>query len=302
MKYLVMECHPGYAVVLDEEGRFLKAANLHYQVGQTVSRIEPMRERPPKIKQGRWFYSLAALAACLVLVIGALFHLENRPYASVYMRINPEVRIDVNRNNLAVGLEGINDDGRQLIQGYDYRKKELDTVMDELVELAIAADYLHEGGKITLTLDAENQAWVVEKEETLTSHLQEYLSQHLTYTIEIETNRAGDQSNQAEQGQEAVIPIHQGSASTEASGFGDSDYGESDYGGTWQESGDDDDDDGDDDDTLWEEPPSDSAYGSAGQSDYGLTDYGQTQPTSPAEEQDDSPYADEGQSDFDPED
>lgn len=27
MSYLVMECHPGYAVLLDEEGRFLKAAN-----------------------------------------------------------------------------------------------------------------------------------------------------------------------------------------------------------------------------------------------------------------------------------
>ena len=28
MNYLVMECHPGYAVVLSEDGRFLKAANL----------------------------------------------------------------------------------------------------------------------------------------------------------------------------------------------------------------------------------------------------------------------------------
>ena len=24
MSYLVMECHPGYAVLLDEDGRFLK--------------------------------------------------------------------------------------------------------------------------------------------------------------------------------------------------------------------------------------------------------------------------------------
>ena len=36
MNYLVMEVHPAYAVVLDEEGRFLKTANLHYQVGDTV--------------------------------------------------------------------------------------------------------------------------------------------------------------------------------------------------------------------------------------------------------------------------
>ena len=39
MSYLVMETHPAYAVVLDEEGRFLKAANLRYQVGDTVQDI-----------------------------------------------------------------------------------------------------------------------------------------------------------------------------------------------------------------------------------------------------------------------
>ena len=39
MKYLVMETHPAYAVVLDERGRFLKTANLHYQVGQTVQDV-----------------------------------------------------------------------------------------------------------------------------------------------------------------------------------------------------------------------------------------------------------------------
>ena len=36
MSYLVMECHPGYVILLDEEGRFLKAANLRYETGQTV--------------------------------------------------------------------------------------------------------------------------------------------------------------------------------------------------------------------------------------------------------------------------
>ena len=39
MKYLVMETHPAYAVLLDEKGRFLKAANLNYQVGDTVQNI-----------------------------------------------------------------------------------------------------------------------------------------------------------------------------------------------------------------------------------------------------------------------
>ncbi len=33
MKYLVMKTHPAY-VLLDQSGRFLKAANLNYHVGE----------------------------------------------------------------------------------------------------------------------------------------------------------------------------------------------------------------------------------------------------------------------------
>jgi hypothetical protein len=39
MTYLVMECHPSYAIVLDNEGRMIKAANLGYQEGQVVGEI-----------------------------------------------------------------------------------------------------------------------------------------------------------------------------------------------------------------------------------------------------------------------
>ena len=48
MSYLVMECHPGYAVLLDEEGRFLKAANLRYETGQTVYDPVLMKETPER--------------------------------------------------------------------------------------------------------------------------------------------------------------------------------------------------------------------------------------------------------------
>lgn len=44
MKYLVMECHNSYAILLDETGQFVKAANRHYSVGQTVTAPVLMRE------------------------------------------------------------------------------------------------------------------------------------------------------------------------------------------------------------------------------------------------------------------
>lgn len=132
MKYMVMECHFSYAVVLDEAGRFLKVANRHYEVGQTVTDIIELQAPQPAVQKRnnhRWIHSLAAMAACLVLVVSMMFF--QAPYASVYLTINPEVRIDANRNDAVVGVEGMNEDGRDLLTGYDHRKKDLDTVMDE---------------------------------------------------------------------------------------------------------------------------------------------------------------------------
>ena len=39
MTYLVMECHPAYAVVLDQAGRVIKVANMGYEVGQKVDYV-----------------------------------------------------------------------------------------------------------------------------------------------------------------------------------------------------------------------------------------------------------------------
>jgi len=221
MKYMVMECHLSYAVVLSEDGRFLKVANLHYEPGQTVTdvvELQSPRTKPEKKANRRWIASLAAMAACLALVVASIFQMGQTPYASVYLSINPEVRIDVDRKDVVVGLEGVNPDGETLIEDYSYRRKPLDTVMDELVDRAIQMGYLHEGGKITLTLDAEDGQWVAEHSSTLGAHLQERLTEKLSVTIEI----GGTKDNAHEV---VVIPITPGTV-TPDSGYGESDYGE----------------------------------------------------------------------------
>ena len=218
MKYMVMECHLSYAVVLDENGRFLKVANRHYEVGQTVTDIIPLQvpqSVPQKKKTNKWMYSLEAMAACLVLVVTSVFQIGQMTYASVYMTINPEVRIDVNRNDVVVGLDGINPDGDDLITGYDYRKKDLDLVMDELVDQAIDMGYLHEGGQISLVLDADSDEWVIAHSDTLTSNLNEHLNEKLSVTIEVTDKK--EQSNQV------IIPV-----APEESDYGESDYGDAD--------------------------------------------------------------------------
>lgn len=77
MKYMVMECHKSFAIVLDEDGNFLKVANLRYQVGQTVYDVIEMNtskneETIPKVINLRKLaYAVAAMAACFSLFSSA---------------------------------------------------------------------------------------------------------------------------------------------------------------------------------------------------------------------------------------
>ena len=193
MKYMVVECHLSYAVVLSEDGRFLKVANLHYEIGQVVSHVVEMRQPERQPESGRrvpvrWITSMAAAAACLTLVAVAALRVGSLPYGTVYMEINPDVRIDVDRKDRVVGLEGMNRDGEALVEDYSYRRKDLELVVDELVDRAIGMDYLHEGGEITLSFDGDDSQWVESRSEALPEQLAEYLDQKLTVTITVKNN------------------------------------------------------------------------------------------------------------------
>lgn len=183
MKYIVMECHYSYAILLDENGRFIKAANLHYEQGQTVTDIVEMKEVPIRRINKRLNTILAVAIACVVFMITS--YINHQTYASVFMVINPEVRIDVNRKNMVVGLEAVNADGVLLIRDYSYQKKSLEPVMDELVDRAIAMGYLTEGKQVTLTLDAKDNQWIEDTEIQLQHHMNEYVADKISIQIEI---------------------------------------------------------------------------------------------------------------------
>lgn len=147
MKYLVMECSLGYAVVLDNEGRFKRIPNLGYEVGQELDYVEELSmteklsviERSPsnRSRVKRWI----AVAACFcILLLGGT--LWRAPAGTVRIKINPDVRMTVNRFDRVVKLEGINEDGKKLIQGYNAYGKDAKTVSDTLADKAVEMGYL----------------------------------------------------------------------------------------------------------------------------------------------------------------
>lgn len=209
MSYLVMECRSGYAIVLDSEGRFLRVANMGYTVGQKLEEVvkeksvteksleEIMLEQPvtenaaaqqedAAVSSGmragrysrkhRWMTRILAAVACLCVLAFGTERLFLFPYGTVRIQINPDVIVSMNRFQYVVGVEGLNDDGKALIEDYHYFGKKALAVSGELTDRAKLLGYLAEGGEITLTVKGADGNWTMETEEVMVSGLQHHCS------------------------------------------------------------------------------------------------------------------------------
>lgn len=203
-----MEVHPAYAVVLDEEGRFLKAANLRYHVGDTVRDIVELR-CPKEKRPALWkpLSGVAGLAACLCIVFFGYYQPNFVPYGALRIQINPDVEMTVSRTDRVLDLEGLNADGEDLIEGYDYRGKDRETAAGELVERAIDMGYLSDGDTISVTVHSDDADWQAREEAQIQAQLEERYG--ATIVIQL-GDGAADQSQSAaapEEPAEVVVPV-----------------------------------------------------------------------------------------------
>ena len=182
MEYLVMECGLSYAVVMDQDGRILKVPNLDYTVGQSLKNVVLLPERPAKAALHKRLARWGTMAACLCLLLLGTWAWQS-PIGTVRMQINPDVQMSVNRFDRVVVLEGLNEDGAALIDGYHAYGKGMKAVSDELADRAMEQGYLADGGKITLTVSSEKDGWKTAAEEMLLLELEVHFENCVTVTV-----------------------------------------------------------------------------------------------------------------------
>ena len=183
MSYLVMECHPAYAVVLDEQGRFLKAANLNYQVGQELSEITQLNcPSVMEVPRKHRYRALASLAACLCLVAVTGWNLIFTAYGTVRIRINPDVQLSVNRFDYVIRAQGLNPDGEALLEGEKIAFRKADQVSGWLTHRAEELGYLGRDGTIRFAVESEHDRWRGQMEEELAAVLQSDAGTQVTVT------------------------------------------------------------------------------------------------------------------------
>lgn len=178
MEYLVLECHPAYAVLLDGEGRFVRAANLGYEAGQRVTNpvlMEEEQKAEKKAAPARMLRrAVGALAACLCLLflIGGLF-IKN-VHAKVELHLGPAAALEVDKEGTVVSLLPANKEGEALLQGYEGEGKSAETVCHELMERAQALNFAPPAQGYSLTVSSSKAGWVQRLESRLWQEMAAY--------------------------------------------------------------------------------------------------------------------------------
>ena len=163
MKYIVMECHHGYSVLIGEDSGFVKAANLHYKVGQTVT--DPILldtdDSKPHITMThslrKW---IMTAAACLLVFAGFGTYIYNSnfsTYSSIIISAEAEIKIELNKNGKVISVVPLNELGEKVLEGYDLESGLTESdVADSLVKRYVKLGLLNSGDTIEFVIDAPN--------------------------------------------------------------------------------------------------------------------------------------------------
>lgn len=159
MKYLVTECHEGYAVLMDEASRFVFAANLRYEVGQTVT--DPILMEEPKTHITRsTAVRITAAAACLLLLSAAGFRYYLRSWRTesvVLMNSELQIEMQLNSRGQVIRLKSDTEDGQALLKEYSGKRKPQIDVVNDLLKLQKDKGILSDGDTVNFYITSENE-------------------------------------------------------------------------------------------------------------------------------------------------
>ena len=215
MKYTVMECHTGYAVLMDEEARFVKAANLHYAVGQTVTEPVLMQEETHITMRKNVVLKIAAAAACLVMAAGiGLKVYLNRNNAetegeSIVMVIEEtQYEMQLNPSGEVIRVQSPDEAGRAVLAKYNGKKQTAADAANALLKIQKSEAEMQDGETVEIYIETEND----EVYESCKSDIEKGAAElHLKAAVQ-ERGTAGRHEKQTKQAIETTVTT----ATTEA--------------------------------------------------------------------------------------
>jgi hypothetical protein len=169
MKYIVMECHKGYAVLMDEQSRYMKAANLRYTVGQTVTAPVLMEYGTEEERRISFYVTrFAAAAACLALAVsaGSFYYTRNfKTHSTVLISAKTNIRMDLNKKGEVLQLSGGDAAADELLKDYNGKGKDKLTAANEILDMEKSRGINTEEDVVNIFIKTDADEYNIFKEE-----------------------------------------------------------------------------------------------------------------------------------------
>lgn len=151
MKAVVVEIKDGYAVMLQDDGSFIKLEDRKFTIGDVVNMEE--KKMPGR---GR-FKGMLATAVIFFMLMGGGAWAYFTPYYYVSLDVNPSVNMIANYFERVIGVEAVNEDAIAVLEGLDLKNKKVEEAIVEAVDSITEEGYLSEGnGEILIASIAKN--------------------------------------------------------------------------------------------------------------------------------------------------
>ena len=120
---------------------------------------------------------MAAIAAAATVTLGGLGLYLGAPSQYLAFDINPSIELKANRLNQVVSLKGTNEDGKKLLQGYRMEDRNLDHVLEDVVDLLDHAGYFTNKDKNDILLTVKSGSASETTVKNVNHHLADYLEE-----------------------------------------------------------------------------------------------------------------------------
>ena len=132
MKAVIVDLVGGQAAALCDDGRVIRLADAGYTLGQIV---EVHAQKPRRPKWLRYISSVAAAAVLVTAIGGGVAYAT--PYGVVSLDVNPSLEYTINRFDYVLSVEGVNEDGQEMLAGMD-KKQLVHRRIGDAIEASVA--------------------------------------------------------------------------------------------------------------------------------------------------------------------
>lgn len=186
MSYLVMECHKSYAVVLSEDAKFLKVANLNYKVGQKVEKVIELgivEQTGNKSNIRKIVFASASAAASFAIIALGTWQLCFVSVATLHLQINPKIDMDINRLGYVLDIRAMNDDANKLLEGSQFSTAKAEDMATNISLMAKKEHYLDEDKNIYIEVSSDDKSLSSSLELKLQKTLEENMDDDVVVHI-----------------------------------------------------------------------------------------------------------------------